>query len=735
VKRVKAMKRLVIVESPTKVRTLGRILGGDYTIKASKGHVRDLLKSSLSVDVENDFKPTYRILREKRDVVKELRKAVKKADEVYLATDPDREGEAIAWHLTFAAKIPKEKARRVAFHEITPPAVKEAFAHPRGIDMQLVNAQQARRILDRLVGYELSPLLWKKVKGGLSAGRVQSVALRMIVEREREIAAFVPEEYWTIQAELAKREKERRSFIAELIRIRGEKFRLGSEEEAQRVVEELKRASYVVAEVRRQKKKRRPKPPFKTSTMQQRASSLLHFSPARTMQVAQQLYEGVELGKEGQVGLITYMRTDSLHVAETAQREARQFIARKYGEEFIPEKLPQYKSKGRTQEAHEAIRPTSVWRVPELIKGYLTRDQFLLYELIWKRFLASQMAPAILDTTSVDVIADRRLEIADDESMVSPQQLSAVSCKPDYLFRATGSVIIFPGFLVLYPEALQEQKGQVLPPLSVREVLDLVRLVPEQHFTKPPPRYSEASLVKAMEEAGIGRPSTYAPIISIIQKRGYVEKENEHLVPTELGFVVNDLLVEHFPRIVDVNFTARMEEQLDQIAAGELEWVGMLREFWEPFKQTLRRASERMKKIEVQKPTGERCPECGAPLVVKWGRYGKFIGCSNFPRCKFTKPYLKPTGAKCPKCGGELVERKTKRGRTFYGCSNWPDCDFAIWQKPLPQPCPSCGGLMVVKEGRAECIRCGFSQSVDQQTTKPVGSKLSAGLQGADDEA
>ncbi|HIC93409.1 MAG TPA: type I DNA topoisomerase, partial [Anaerolineae bacterium] len=482
--------KLVIVESPAKARTVGRFLGKGYTVKASIGHVRDLLRSRLAVDIANDFKPTYRIIQEKREVVKELQEAVKRAEEVYLATDPDREGEAIAWHLMEAAKIDQGRARRVVFHEITRQAIEEAFAHPRGIDMRLVNAQQARRILDRLVGYTISPLLWRKVKNRLSAGRVQSVALRLVVEREREIQSFVPQEYWTIEAELAKREEERRSFIAKLHRIHGQKVDLKSEEEARKIVEELERATYVVAKVKRREKRRHPPPPFITSTMQRAASNQLHFGARRTMVVAQQLYEGIELGEEGTVGLITYMRTDSVNVAASAQEEARAYIAEKHGQDYVPPKPRQYKTKVKgAQEAHEAIRPTSVWREPWAIKKYLTRDQYLLYDLIWRRFVASQMASAIFDTTSVDIAAG-----------------------PDYLFRATGSVVKFPGFLTVYRGA--EEKERVLPPLSEGEVLDLVRLIPEQHFTQPPPRYTEASLIKALEEYGIGRPSTYAPIIT-----------------------------------------------------------------------------------------------------------------------------------------------------------------------------------------------------------------------------
>jgi len=686
--------KLVIVESPAKARTVGNFLGKGYTVKASIGHVRDLLRSRLSVDVKNDFKPTYRTIKEKRETVKELQEAVKRADEVYLATDPDREGEAIAWHLIAAAKMDGVPVQRVVFHEITKDAIAEAFAHPRGIDMQLVNAQQARRVLDRLVGYKVSPLLWKKVKSRLSAGRVQSVALRLIVEREREIEAFVPVEYWSIEAELAKQEtrsqEERPSFRATLYRIRGEEVDLKNEGDAQAIVEALEGATYIVAKVVKKEKRRKPAAPFTTSTMQQEASKRLGFTAKRTMRIAQQLYEGIAIGSEGVVGLITYMRTDSVNVAEVAKGEARSYIVQNFGPQCLPAKPPQYKTKAQVaQEAHEAIRPTSVRREPERIKQYLTRDQHRLYDLIWRRFLASQMAPAVLDTTSVDIKAG------------DPQG------DMPYLFRATGSVVKFAGFLLVYKT--EEEKESQLPPLVKDEVLDLLRLIPEQHFTKPPPRYSEATLVKALEEYGIGRPSTYAPIISTIQARGYVERLDRHLHPTELGFIVNDLLVEHFPDVFNVGFTAQMEEELDRIARGEREWVPVVRGFYKPFSTTLAQAERNMKKVELkEEPTGEICEKCGSPMVVKMGRYGKFLACSNFPECKNAKPYLVKTGVKCPRCGGDIVEKKTRKGRTFYGCANYPDCEFATWNKPLPKPCPNCGGLLtVVNKEWAKCIKCG----------------------------
>ncbi|MEE8162445.1 MAG: type I DNA topoisomerase [Anaerolineae bacterium] len=709
--------KLVIVESPAKARTVGKFLGNPYRVKASVGHVRDLLRSRLSVDVENDFEPSYRVPKEKKEVVEDLREEVKKAGEVYLATDPDREGEAIAWHLMQAAKISKKQARRVVFHEITRDAIDEAFSHPRNIDMKLVNAQQARRILDRLVGYKISPLLWENVRSRTSAGRVQSVALRLIVEREREIDAFVPVEYWSIDAELAKREKKRRSFTAKLHRIRGEEVDLKSEDDGQKIVDELEKAAYVVTKVRKGQRRRNPSPPYTTSTMQQEASRRLGFTVKRTMWIAQQLYEGVEIGPEGSVGLITYMRTDSVNVAAAAQEEARAYIAEKYGADYRPAKPRRYKTKAKgAQEAHEAIRPTSVRREPKAIKKYLTRDQYRLYDLIWKRFLASQMSSAILDTVSVDVIADSKWQIADSELTVIPShQLSAISHKPDYLFRATGSSIRFRGFLIVYEEAkdedetAEEGEGKILPPLSRREILDLLRLLPEQHFTKPPPRYSEATLVKTLEEYGIGRPSTYAPIISIIQTRGYVDREDRRLVPTELGFIVNDLLVKHFPDIINVDFTAHMEEDLDLIASGEREWVPVLREFYGPFDEAVKQAERTMEKVDLgEQLTGEMCEKCGHPMIVKFGRYGKFMACSNFPACRNTKSYEIKTGVACPECGGDLVEKRTRRGRIFYGCSNYPECEFATWNQPLPQPCPSCGGLLTVAgKDRAKCDKCG----------------------------
>jgi len=749
----------VIVESPAKARTVGRFLGKKYRVRASVGHVRDLPSNRMGVDVEDDFRPHYIIPAKRKDVVRELRADVRNSSEVYLATDPDREGEAISWHLLQALRtaIGLRPVHRVEFHEITRDAIEHAFAHPRKIDMQRVEAQQARRILDRLVGYTLSPLLRDKMgRRGLSAGRVQSVTVRLVVEREREVEAFVPVEYWSIEAELAKREPERelpRSFVARLHRIRGEKLALHNRAEVQAVVDELKKAVYTVAKVKEGQRRRRPAAPFTTSTMQQEASRRLGFTARRTMRFAQQLYEGVDLG-DGPVGLITYMRTDSTNVAEQAQAEAREFIVEKYGEDFVPPRPPRYKTRAkRAEEAHEAIRPTSVLRTPGSLKQYLDRNQYRLYSLIWKRFVASQMAPAVYDTISVEVLAGLPPSISSPMGgtpFTSPPLGGAPFMSPPlggkeggeekpYLFRASGSSLRFKGFLGVYEEAKdedakaeEEHKREEIPPLMVDEVLDLVQLLPEQHFTQPPPRYSEATLVRALEEYGIGRPSTYAPTMSTIQQRGYVERRDGRLYPTEVGIVVNDLLVEHFPGYIDVGFTAQMEEDLDLIANGKREWVPVLRDFYDPFSATLDEAREKMPTVQMgNDPTGELCPECGHPLIYKYGRFGKFIGCSNFPNCRHHEQILVKVGVKCPECGGDLVEKRTRRRRTFYGCSNYngddPDsCKFAVWKRPLPQPCPACGGLLTeARKGWAKCIACEEEVEVDslpQVQAEPVAT-------------
>ncbi len=686
--------KLVIVESPAKARTISRYLGKGYTVKASVGHVRDLLRSQLSVDVDNDFEPRYRVPNEKRPVVKELKGLAEKAAEVFLATDLDREGEAIAWHLMESAGIEPTITKRVVFHEITRPAIEEAFSHPREINMDLVDAQQGRRILDRLVGYSISPLLWRKVRGRLSAGRVQSVALRLIVERERDIENFIPEEYWSIVAELSP-EDSKKTFIANLIRIGGKKPKLRCEQDVLPILEDMETAEYQVSKVKIGERKRKPSAPFTTSTLQQSASRRLKFTSRKTMRIAQQLYEGVDVSGRGETGLITYMRTDSTNVSKSAQVEAREYILLHHGDNFLPSQPPKFKTRTQgAQEAHEAIRPTSVMRTPRSIKEHLTRDQFRLYQLIWQRFVASQMAPAIYDTILVDIIGSTQSQ--------------------KYLLRATGSTLRFIGFLAVYKDPKsKEDKDKLEPPpipkdLLVGQLLKLIRLIPEQHFTQPPSRFSDASLVKELEENGIGRPSTYAPILSTLQNRGYIVREGRRLIPTKTGFIVNDLVTEHFPEIVDVGFTANMEKELDQVASGEQSWVEIVRDFYEPFSKQVEQAEITMPEVKTEpQKVGRSCPECGNDLVIRFGRHGKFIGCSTFPNCRYTEPWLEKIGVKCPKDGSELVERKTRRGRTFYGCSNYPDCDFTSWQKPLKIPCPNCEGLLVeVNQDNITCTQC-----------------------------
>ena len=695
--------KLVIVESPAKARTVGNYLGRGYTVKASVGHVRDLYKSKLSVDVEHDFKPIYIVPQEKKKVVEELSEAVARAEEIYLATDPDREGEAIAWHVAEAAGADPKRTQRVVFHEITKNAVADAFAHARQIDFDLVNAQQTRRILDRLVGYQVSPLLWKSVRGGLSAGRVQTVAVRLIVEREREIQAFIPEEYWSLAADLAKCEPERRSFRARLVKINGEDFKIATGAEAQRLVADLEGATWQVTKVQRGERKRRPAAPCTTSTLQQEASRALGFTANRTMSTAQELYEGINLEGEGATGLITYMRTDSTSISTEAQAEARSYILTTYGEGYVPESAPTYRTRTRSaQEAHEAIRPTSVKRTPEAVQPFLSHDQFRLYKLIWQRFLASQMAAAIYDTLTVEV------EAGPDAGP-----------KP-YLFRATGSSVRFPGFLAVYEESRAEDEtseddlGIQIPPLTVGELLDLLRLLPEQHFTEPPPRYTEATLVKALEENGIGRPSTYATIISTIIDRGYVERQAKRLHPTQLGFVVNDQLLQHFDSIFEVGFTARMEEVLDRIANGDEEWVRVLHDFYGPFSALVEAAGSSMQRQTVAPEVlDERCPESGHPLVIREGRFGRFIGCSNYPECKYTRPLVADTGVRCPKDGGAIVQKRSRKGKVFYGCDNWPKCDFVTWNEPIDARCPRCNSILTKAGKRVKCAQCDYNAPLD----------------------
>jgi DNA topoisomerase I len=697
-KTVERKGKLVIVESPAKAKTVGRFLGKGYTVRASVGHVRDLLRSKLSVDVENDFEPRYRVPNEKREVVKELKKLAGKAEAIYLATDPDREGEAIAWHLMEAAEIEEKRANRVVFHEITEDAVGHAFNNPRTIDMDLVDAQQARRILDRLVGYGISPILWKKVRSRLSAGRVQSVALRLIVEREREIDAFDPVEYWSIDADLLPEGGET-SYRAKLAKIDGEDPVLGSKDQVEGILADMRNANYTVDSIKHGQRRRNSAAPFITSTMQQDASRKLGFTARKTMAIAQQLYEGMELDGEGTQGLITYMRTDSTNISDIAMNEVREYIVKRYGEGYLPEEPVQYKTRTQSaQEAHEAIRPTSVLRSPKAIKQYLSRDQYRLYQLIWQRFVASQMNPAVYKTLSVEVLGNGK--------------------KSGYTLRASGSQLEFPGFLIVYEEGKDEDKNEEeeadsdsipIDDIQENQAQELKELYPDQHFTQPPPRYTEASLVRELEENGIGRPSTYAPIISTIQNRGYVVRDGKRLEPTDTGILVNDLVVEFFPRIVDTNFTSQLEGQLDLIASGETEWVGVISDFYEDFSDRLNHAEEAMpeKKAELEK-VGRECPKCGHDLIIRWGRYGKFISCSNFPDCRYTEPYLEKVGMSCPECGeGDVVERKTRKGRKFYGCSRYPDCDFTSWKRPVSEPCPNCGGTLTIANKReVKCLAC-----------------------------
>ncbi len=715
---------LVIVESPSKAKTIAKYLGPGYRVAASMGHVRDLPKSKLGVDVDNDFLPQYLVSKDKSQIVKELRGSVQAAGQVYLATDPDREGEAIAWHLVQATGPDPERVQRVVFHEITPGAVRAAMANPRPIDMRLVDAQQARRVLDRLVGYKVSPLLWRKVKGGLSAGRVQTAALRLIVEREREVEAFVPVEYWSIEADLAKRangpepRKEDR-FRAALYQIAGKKAEVHNEAEATTIMNDLKGAGYVVRDVRTRETQRRPAAPFITSTLQQEASRKLGYGVRRTMQIAQELYEGMDIGAEGTVGLITYMRTDSTNVAAVAQDEARDLIAAKYGPQFLPDKPPVYTKKAKgAQEAHEAIRPSGIARDPEAMRPFLSPQQYRLYRLVWQRFVASQMRPALLDSTSVDIDAGR--EVGPDRP---------ASEQAPFLFRATGSVLKFPGFLAVYREgrddnAEDELDKDALPLLARGEPLDLLKLTPEQHFTQPPPRFTEASLVKALEEQGIGRPSTYAATVATLQTRFYVEMTEKRLLPTDLGRVVNDILVEHFPAIFDIGFTSRMEAELDEIAAGERPWVPVLQAFYGPFAASVELAEGSVGRVKVaDEPTDEVCETCGKPMVIKIGRFGKFMACTGFPECKTTKNIAQGTGVNCPKCQQReiVVKRSRKGGRIFYGCNGYPACDFTLWDRPLPTPCPACGGLMVEAGKRgsgARCTACGNTARADVAATE-----------------
>jgi DNA topoisomerase-1 len=762
--RREVKRSLVVVESPTKVKTIQKYLDPKYVVKASMGHVRDLPKSQLGVDPRKNFRPRYVISPSKKKVLDELKKAAEKSEALFVATDPDREGEAIGWHLAQELPVNKRKVYRITFNEITERAVKSAFQHPGKIDLKKVDAQQARRVLDRLVGYNLSPLLWDKVQRGLSAGRVQSVAVRLIVDREREIEAFRPEEYWSLHARL--RAAHPPEFTATLREVGGEKASLADEAAVREVTGRLEGARYAVAAVTRGERRRSPAPPFITSTLQQEAGRKLGFTAKKTMAVAQQLYEGIDLGGEGPVGLITYMRTDSVQVARDAQAEARRLIGDRFGREYVPEAPPVYRSRGRAQEAHEAIRPSDVARDTRGLARHLTKDQVALYRLIWERFLASQMPPAVYDTVAADIAAE-------PDGQDSPPDATPIA-----LFRAMGQVLRFKGFTAVYVESREESEGvaeeeaeSAIPPLEVGEILALLGLDPKQHFTQPPPRFTEASLVKALEELGIGRPSTYASILgTIINDRGYVRRERRTLYPTQLGIEVTDLLKPFFPEIMDVEFTAQMEDSLDRIEEGDRAWADTVREFYARFEPDLRRAEKEMRNVKVGTETGEACPECGQPLLERWGRFGKFLACSGYPDCRYTRDLSgheraadEPTDEACPTCGrpmvikhgrygrfvacsgypeckttkpltlgiacpepgcpGQLAARRSRRGRVFYGCSAYPTCTFAVWQRPIPEACPKCGAAFLTERaarGRTvrRCVRqgCDFERELESET-------------------
>ncbi|HEU5348411.1 MAG TPA: type I DNA topoisomerase [Ktedonobacterales bacterium] len=715
-------KNLVIVESPAKAKTIEKFLGDDFEVRASMGHIIDLPRKGLGVDTRRDFEPKYVIIEKKEKLLAELKSASRAAQTVYLAPDPDREGEFIAWSLKEMLGL--RRPRRAVFNEITSRAVQDAIAHTRDIDADLFNAQQARRVLDRLVGYKISPLLWRRVQSGTSAGRVQSVALRIICDREAEIRTFVPEEYWTIAATLSKT-RERDTFTAMLIGRQGSKevaesdaesdgndqqsqttdqagragrIRIESEEQAQAILRELQGASYTVLGVRQRDVRRQPFLPYTTSTLQQDASVRLRFKPKKTMSLAQGLYEGIEIGDAGHQGLITYMRTDSTRISVEAQAAVRQYIGGAFGESYVGAgRASRAKSNANVQDAHEAIRPTDVTLTPERVKSFLTGDQFKLYDLIWRRFVAAFMAPAVFDTLRVDIAA------------------------ANFLFRTNGTTLKFPGFYAVWP---REQEGTTLPALHEGDVLDLHKITPEQHFTQPPPRFTEASLIKDLEERGIGRPSTFVSIVSTIQDRGYVEQQERRFVPTWLGETVNELMLKHFPEIVDTNFTADMERRLDGVEEGKQGWTEFLKDFYAALRAQLERAEAEMDR--VQKPieeANEACPQCGKPLLIRTGRFGRFVSCSGFPECDFKKPLVMKTGAHCPKDGGDLVERRAKRtGKVFYGCANYPACDFAIWDRPLATPCPECGGLLTLANGKTEahCGTCGALVTGAQEGTPEV---------------
>ena len=687
-------QNLVIVESPTKAKTIERYLGKNFKVVASKGHLRDLPKSKMGVDIEHNYEPHYISIRGKGDLIKSLKKEAAKADAVYLASDPDREGEAISWHLAHLLGLDLNAPIRVEFNEITKDAIKEAFKNPRKIDMDLVDAQQARRILDRLVGYTLSPILWKKVKKGLSAGRVQSIAVKLIIDRENEIKAFVPEEYWTLEGQF---KKEKKAFTANYYGTTSEKAALEKEATVKSVMAELsEKKPFKVTKVTKKERRRNPAAPFTTSSLQQDASNRLNFRTRKTMMVAQQLYEGVSLGRSGSVGLITYMRTDSTRISTTAQNEASEFIEKEFGKEYCLVSKRAVKNADGAQDAHEAIRPSSVLRTPDSIASYLTKDQLKLYTLIWSRFVASQMTAAVYDTVQVDLEQN------------------------NHVFKANGSTIKFAGYQKVYQDNAEAKKGNVLPEMQVGNEVQLAKLNPEQHFTQPPARYSEATLIKTLEEIGVGRPSTYAPTIETIQKRYYVKLVSKRFEPTELGYVVHQMIEQYFPNIVDTHFTASMEDNLDLVEEGKEEWVQVIDKFYQPFKVEVDKAEVEIEKVQIKdEPAGFNCEKCGHPMVIKLGRFGKFYACSNFPVCHHTQAIVKDIGITCPTCGkGKVIERKSKKNRIFYGCDRYPECEFVSWDKPIGRNCPKCDHYLVEKKGRGgkqiACSNCDYKEAVQK---------------------
>lgn len=665
-------QKLVIVESPAKAKTIGKYLGKNYIVEASMGHVRDLPKSQLGVDIENNYNPKYITIRGKGELIDKLKKAAKKSEKIYLATDPDREGEAISWHLSKILGIAEQEKCRIEFNEITKTAVKNSIKNPREVNINLVDAQQARRIVDRLVGYEISPILWKNVKWGLSAGRVQSAALNLICQREKEIESFEPKEYWTIDSML---KKDKAKFLVKLHSYKGAKIELSSEEEADKVLRDLEKNDFLVKSIKKSLRTKNPLPPFTTSTLQQDAYKKLNFSTKRTMSVAQQLYEGVEVKGHGTVGLITYMRTDSVRISQEAQDACKAFINNSFGEKYLPEKPRVYKSKKNIQDAHEAIRPSNVEITPEIAKLTLTEEQYKIYTLIWNRFVASQMSSSLIDTTTVDI------------------------SNGDYIFRATGSITRFDGFMKIYEYSNEEEEeNSVFPTLEEKEILQRVDISKKQHFTAPPPRYTEASFVKLLEEMGIGRPSTYVPTISTLLDRKYVQREKKNLIPTELGVIVDNIVSEYFKQIVDIDFTAEMESNLDNIEEGKVQWTEIVDKFFKPLKESIDIAEKEVSKVTIEdKVSDVPCDKCGKMMVIKHGRYGDFLACPGYPECKNTKPIVEEIDVSCPECGGKVVVKRSKRGRKFYGCSNYPQCNFVSWYEPTNEKCPKCGTYMLKK--------------------------------------